>query len=110
MDGQMRFEAKDLKPYAEPVVEIELAKGKVYFAVTFADDAMLNPVVETLVFVGKSRKGIFRFEDIDSYNKKGRGTRTLYECRGDSLSNIFEFEHALDVLMRCALRRRKSGR
>jgi hypothetical protein len=53
----MRFESRELKPYAEPVVAAELKEGSVYFAVTFADEDTLIPTMETVVFVGRDLAG-----------------------------------------------------
>jgi hypothetical protein len=114
----MHFEERELKPYAEPVLVTELKEGSVYFSVTFVDDNMLIPAMETIVFVGRALNkndtdGIY-FQDVDSYR---RGVRynsatdddhaTFFKCSEDELNNIFEFEHALEVLMRCSLRLRE---
>lgn len=68
----MKFGERELKPYAEPVSASELKEEEVYFAVQFADQDMLIPVMETLVFVGRERstasKQYVRFQTIDSYN------------------------------------------
>lgn len=109
----MRFEDRHLKPYAEPISATELKEGTVYFSVTFVDDAMCIPIMETLVFIGKKEKGYLQFQDVESYR---RGVRydsatdddqaTFFQCFDDELKNIFEYEHALDVLMHCSLRRK----
>ena len=39
----MRFEARELKPFAEPVSPEELRSGETYFAVLFVDDHGLIP-------------------------------------------------------------------
>jgi hypothetical protein len=105
----MRFDARELKPYAEPVSEADLVPGEAYFSVTFSDDDMLIPVVETLVFVGKEGKGMLTFQDVDSYGKgasKGKDGK-LFQCKADGLKNVFQYDQALDVLLRCSLRRQK---
>ena len=67
----MRFEERELQPYAEPVSAIELQEGSVYFAVTFVDEDMLIPIMATLVFVGRNLEpGDIRkvyFQDVHSY-------------------------------------------
>lgn len=114
--SSMRFEARELKPYAEPVSASELKEGAVYFSVTFADDDMYVPVMQTMYFVGlnlhQGDVGRVYFQDIDSYQ---RGIRyesvteddhaTFITCSEDELNSVFEYEQALDVLMRCSLRR-----
>jgi len=113
----MRFEGRELKPYAEPVSASELKEGGVYFSVTFADDDMSIPIIQTLVFIGRnmdeSDADQMYFQDIDSYQQGVRYESATEEdhavfirCSKDELNSVFEYEHALDVLMRCSLRRR----
>ena len=101
----MRFEERELKPYAEVVSATELREGSTYFSVTFVDDDMCTPVMQTLVFVEKINGGLLQFQDVESYR---RGVRydsatvddhaTFFQCSEEHLNNIFEYEHALDVL------------
>lgn len=114
----MRFAERELKDYAEPVIPRDLRKGGVYFSVQFVDADLLVPVVEPFVFLGKdpggTGQGHLIFQEFESY---GQGIR--YESAGESdrhffriaapsnIKHIFEYERALDVLMTCALRRRK---
>jgi hypothetical protein len=116
----MRFEARDLKPYAEPVSADELEAGAVYFSLTFVDDEMLLPSMQPLVFIGRDLEaedtGQVYFQDVGSYR---RGVR--YESAGlaenavftsgseEELGHIFKYEQALEVLMACSLRRRKTS-
>src|ERR1700744_5299367 len=112
----MGFEGRELKPYAEPVASGDLQEGFIYFAVQFADQDMLIPIVQTLVFVGRDRSpGYLRFQTIDSYNEGLRYESATEEERSsfliqseDQLSHIFDYEHALDELMKCAFRRKKA--
>lgn len=113
----MLFEAREIKPYAEPVSSADLDAGSVYFAVQFLDDDMLVPTVEPLVFIGRdlnpSDIGQLYFQDAESHQ---RGLRyedqvshpdaIFYQQSEDEIKHIFRYEQALDVLMRCALRRR----
>lgn len=110
----MRFEERELKPYAEPVSREELKTGETYFAVLFVDDDMRVPILEPKVFVGRDLQpgdeGQLYFQDYDSYH---RGVR-FEEATGDDAAvfetgaenHIFEYERALDRLMVCALGRR----
>lgn len=116
----MRFEERELPSYAEPVSATELREGNVYFSVTFVDRDMLIPTMEAVVFIGRNlQPGEFEkvyFQDIESYR---RGVR--YEMATDDdyaqfsmgsekeLDHIFEFERALEELMRCSLKRREKG-
>jgi len=116
----MRFEERELKPYAEPISAADLKEGSIYFAVTYADDEMLIPTMETIVFIGRNLDpvddGRVYFQDINSYR---RGVR--YETATDDdyahfssgseaeVKHIFAYEHALEALMACSLRRRAAG-
>ncbi|MDH4079291.1 MAG: hypothetical protein OEU68_05695 [Nitrospira sp.] len=109
----MRFEARELKPYAEPVSVNELKLGKEYFSVTFVDDEGCIPIIDTLIFTGKTDEGLLRFQDVVSYRRGVRpdedtaeGHATFYECTEDQMNVIFDYERALDVLMCCSLKRR----
>jgi len=117
----MRFEARELKPYASPVTASALKEGEVYFSVQFADDEMLIPIVETWVFAGKRpgpKEGETHlyFQDIESYLQGVRFGSSAAERANfqlaleGSANHIFEYEQALDELMKCSLRRgRQSG-
>ena len=113
----MRFEGRELKPYAEPVSAEILREGTVYFLVSFADDAMLIPEMDTVVYIGKNLEGEsedrYHFQDIDSYQARGRldprqddGPATLFKCGLNELNGVYEFEAALEILMGCSLRRK----
>ena len=52
MSAALRFAARKLKPYSEPVSASELQVGATYFAVGFLDEAMLIPTMEPIVFIG----------------------------------------------------------
>jgi hypothetical protein len=116
----MRFEERELKTYAEPVTATDLVAGQVYFSVQFADDQLLIPIMETWVFAGrKLRTGdtedVLYFQDLESYLQGVRhGTSGDNEARFQiamptAINQIFDYEHALDELMKCALRRRQGS-
>lgn len=111
----MRFEERELKPYSEPFPPDELKIGETYFAVLFIDDDGVVPVLEPLVFIGRDLdagdEGKIYFQDYDSYRS---GVRFETAMSDDDVifhtgreKHVFDYEHALDVLMACALRRRK---
>jgi hypothetical protein len=111
----MQFPERELKPYAEPVSATELREGSVYFMVTFIDNDMFVPVMETLVFIGKSAEGLLEFQDAESFHQKTHresATRdsmgNIFQCSEEQLNGIFDYEHALDVLLRCSLRRQSA--
>lgn len=112
----LRIEARDLVPYAEPVRADDLIVENVYFSVTFADDDMSIPLIETLVFIGrnleKKGSGKLYFQDVESHRRGVRlGKKVVkadadfFICRPDQLSAIFGFDKALDELLRCSSRR-----
>jgi hypothetical protein len=69
----MQFGSRELKPYAEPVSVQGLTNGVVYFFVNFADEAMLIPSLEPVVFIGKNLdpedSGVIYFQDMNSYQQ-----------------------------------------
>jgi hypothetical protein len=112
----VRFEERELKPYAEPVSPEDLKPGDTLFAVNFLDEDMLLPVLEPRVFIGRDLvpgdERVFYFQDYDSYQSGIRfetatkNDEAVFETGAEK--HVFEYERALDVLMNCALRRRKS--
>jgi hypothetical protein len=113
----VRFEAREVPTYAEPVAAADLKVGSAYFAVTFVDEEMLIPVVRTFVFVGRNLEpndaGKAYFQDIFSYRAGERydqdsenGSAEFLVC--SEINNIFEFERALDRLLACSLRRARA--
>ncbi len=116
----MDFIRRDLKAYAEPMRPADLAVGSVYFAVTFLDDEMLIPEMQPMVFIGRDLEptdtGVLYFQDCASYRRgvryfsasheEGESSEASFYTGPESESNhIFTYENALDVLLRCALRR-----
>lgn len=114
----MRFEARELKPYlSEPVTSSELKIGAVYFRVSFMDENMQIPTMETIVFIGRDLalddKGKVYFQDYESYTQGIRfetfteGVEAIFSCHSEKeLNGVYEFERALDQLLACSLRRR----
>lgn len=115
----MRFEERELKPYAEPVNAQTLRQGEIYFSVQFADEEMLIPIMEAWVFAGRSldaenhAASRLYFQDVESYRQGVRYDADAAEIatfqiqEEDAINHIFEYECALDGLMRCSLRRRQ---
>jgi hypothetical protein len=111
----MRFEERELKPYAEPIPREDLKLGETYFGVQFLDQDGLVPALDPKVFIGSNLlsddEGEFYFQDYASYRHGIRFETTtandeaIFETGCEN--HIFDYEHALDVLMRCALSRRK---
>ena len=113
----LHFE-RGLPTYAEPVSVSDLKEGEIYFSVQFADEALLLPMMETLVFTGRSvgegGSAILYFQDLSSYQLGiERGSphnegAVFYAQNEQNLNHIFEYDYALDGLIKCALRRREA--
>jgi len=72
--SNMRFEARELKPYAEPVTASLLKEGNVYFSVHFADKELIIPTLEAWVFAGRKLdpnddENHLWFQDVESYRE-----------------------------------------
>ena len=119
MSQLIHFEGREIKPYAEAVSATELKVGEVYFFVNYVDH-LLTPTMETVVFIGRGLEegdaGILYFQDVRSYKQgvshesttEGNSGATFYAALENQTSHIFEYEHALDELLGCWLRRRKA--
>jgi hypothetical protein len=117
MNKELWFEGRSLKPYAEPVTSIDLKEGFTYFAVNFVDEDMLIPSLEPIVFVGRNLDpddiDQVYFQDFESYrsgirfgSREARGGGARFYVGAESETNhIFDYERALDGLLRCALKR-----
>jgi len=114
----IQFEGRELKSYAEPISADDLQEGNVYFSLQWADKEMLIPILEPLVFLGrplnsKTGQGLLYFQSFESFQSgvrhhSGAGRQESdFHVRGpDDLKHIFEYERALDGLLKCSLRRR----
>ena len=118
----MHFEAREIKPYAEPVSPSDLREGTIYFKVGHFDGELLVPIMEPVVFIGRNLKldvdfypdeegDRLYFQDTGSYLRGIRfGSATEDDEAYFDINNakgIFEYERALDQLLACSLRRRK---
>ncbi len=116
----MFFEGRELKLYSEPVSSSELQEGAIYFFVNFVDEQMLIPMMETVVFIGRNREsgdvGRVYFQDIESYREgtpydwdTEDGWAKFQSGSENELGHVFNYEKALEVLLRCSLRRNEAG-
>jgi hypothetical protein len=104
--------------FAVPVTADNLRSGEVYFSVSYVDEDLLIPVVETFVFLGRD----FYKEDVDSLffqraesyfagGPRGHDADGLLAAAPEELNNMFELSGAVDALARCAERwKRRSER
>ena len=113
----IRFGPREFGPAAEPVTGDDLRNGVVYFALQFADPNLLVPIVEPLIFVGRNLRqndtGSLYFHSFESYEGQvpaptGRLGPDFQVYHLGETNHIFEYERALDELMRCAIRRKNA--
>ena len=81
---------------------------------------MLLPSLEPVVFIGRNlesnQTGTIYFQDIDSYQQGIRYDAAISDdakfYSGPELEtgHIYEYERALDELMRCSVRRRNAAK
>ena len=117
----IRFEARELPANSEHYPASRLRDGEVYFRVSFCDQDLLIPQLEPLVFIGRDLGvddtdiGFLYFQDVRSYSNGTRfGTPSddepMFERFLESQSSgVFDYENALNALLRCSLRRRAKG-
>jgi hypothetical protein len=126
------FEGRNVPSVGVYVRSSELVVGQVYFRVGFLDDEMVVPELAPLVFVGRNLEtgdaGLY-FQDVESYLLGHRHEGLHLESAvdlGDDVPDpearavveftvvpdtetvsVCSYEHALDQLLACALRREK---
>jgi len=115
----MRFESRELKPFAEPITNDELKEGSIYYFLHYLGDNMFVPKIGTVVFIGRNlepddAERVY-FQDLESYQQGNRyelapdfpGPQARFYVGSErELNHVFDFEHALEELMRCALGRK----
>lgn len=115
------FPERAIPVYATPVSETELVVGETYFQAAFVDEAKLVPELRPLVFLGSDLPDYgmskYAFQDASSYlagiSPDERSVEDpvdvhLFERGG--LGGVYTFELALEVLLRCSLKRKAGGR
>ena len=114
----MRFDQRELKPYAEPITTNLLKEGEAYFSIQYADERTLIPIVETWIYAGrnldpKDAENRLYFQDVESYLQGIRYGSAVDEtakfqlASEQNINHIFEYEHAVEEFLKCSLRRRK---
>jgi len=112
----MQFGPRELTAFAEPISATELEEGSIYFFVNYIDAGMLIPTMETVVFIGRDLEpgdsSQVYFQDIESYQRGVRYEKATNDDHArfsagseNEVGHIFDYEHALDELMRCSTRR-----
>ncbi len=120
-ESDLWFAARRLPRAPQYVNENDLSEGEVYFAVSYLDDAMLIPELTPLVFLGRRLEGddeesMLHFQDYDSYRQGVRWKElrspdvqgvhgTVLSIESGGSTDVSDYEHALEILLRCSLRR-----
>ena len=126
MPTEMTFESRVLKPCTDFIRVSELKEGNVYFRLHFVGAGLLIPEMEPVVFIGRNLEDneVDRayFQDVDSYlegtrypiarSEKSEDAETeaslhVFPEKSGLVMAVYEFESALEELMRCSLRRRE---
>lgn len=112
------FEKRDLPAGADPVNAKELTIGETYFKVSYVDEDMTIPLMDSVNYIGRNladdEEDTLYFQDAESYREGIRfsdndvepGSAMFYASPTEELRSIFDFEGALEELMRCSLRRK----
>ena len=113
------FDRREIPAYAQFVSSDQLTIGETYFHVSYVDRDMTIPTVSSLVYIGKNldddEVSTLYFQDVESYVVGLRITEEnpdpdsmrFESWREDGFAGVYEFEYALEDLMRCSLRRKK---
>ncbi len=121
--ASLLFEARELKPYIEPVFGNGLREGEVYFCLMYCDEDLLIPEMRPVVFIGHNLNSEdlnqAYFQDAASYragvrrNAERDTDDAVFECfsvgKDGQTGVIFEYERALEELMRCSLKRKRAS-
>ena len=115
----MYFEGRELKNYAEPVPPEKLEENEICFSVHYVDNQLLIPELEAVIFVGRNLRpqdtGLVYFQDIDSYRQGTRfgapqgDAKGTFMCIEEQDVSVYDYEHALNLLLACSLRRKALG-
>lgn len=115
----MYFEGRKLTSYSQPVSPDKLVVGKVYYLLGFMDHKAV--LFEAYQFIGRNLEtedqDRLYFQTYASYKQGLRWSTSSTDddmreflCQPqDELGMIFEFEHALNELLKFSLRKGTSG-
>lgn len=120
MVPEMRFESRELRPYAEYVRTPDLQRESVYFYVNYVDEEGLIPNLQPVVYVGQDLDpddtGTVYFQDAGSFlagirygdtsETDEEEVRSVFYTFPAENGHVLEYEQALDVLLFCSLKRR----
>jgi hypothetical protein len=110
------FRSRELMSYSEPISADSFVRRNVYFSLQFADPKLCIPILAPVIYIGKDLEDgdsdIFYFQDYESYTAgvrySGLTEGSVFHIYGRTeMNHIFEYEKALESLMKCSLRRRE---
>jgi hypothetical protein len=121
---KLQFAARELHPWLRTVRFDELVVHDVYYGIDYLDERLQLPHIRTLVYLGidlcDGDKNKVYFQDLDSFaagvtladfeEPVTSAHGSFYTGSSDHLGWIFNFEDALEELMRCSLRRQGTSR
>lgn len=118
--SMIQFGSREMPDYAEYLPPSELRIGETYFRVVYADDDLVTPELYAYVFVGRDLQvgdvGKLYFQDYDSYRHGSRFDAPSADCETEiqcflesQYSGVYDYEHALNELMKCSLRRQAAN-
>jgi hypothetical protein len=107
---KIRFEAREVPDWAEPVDEATLQLGKIYFWLHYFDEDLSIPDFRAVVFVGREAQGSTLFQDVGSYlasvphDGSSEEEARVDACAPGSVNHIFEGGKVIDELLKWSLR------
>lgn len=114
-----KFDQREIPTYPQPIPSDQLIEGETYFHVLYVDRDMKIPMISSLVYIGKNfgddEVSTLYFQDPRSYRAGVRITDEnldpdsvqLESFPEASFHGVFDFDHALEELMKCSLRRKE---
>ncbi|NOT71745.1 MAG: hypothetical protein HOP09_10855 [Hyphomicrobium sp.] len=115
MADSLHFPGRQLNTFATSVDKERLVVGEAYFTVVFFDEDMTIPKMETIIYLGQSsidqiakkkkllaiEGELYVFREIENHRCGIDKNDIAFEQA--ELAGVYEFEAAIDVLLRCAL-------
>ena len=112
------FDKRELPEGADSVNPEKLTIGDTYFKVSYADEGMTIPLMDSVTYIGRNLvdddEDTLYFQDVESYREGVRfsdtdvepGSAMFYANPAEELRSMFDFEGALEEPMRCSIRRK----
>jgi hypothetical protein len=109
-DMTIVFPERTLNSFATSVSARKLKKGTTYFEVVFRDEEMMVPEMHAVVYAGRhTTRGFTLYLFQDALSFFGKSKREMIEYDRISLRGLYSFQDAVDLILRCSIRRTKDG-